>query len=87
MFQLKITCDCQDQLCEHTQSKLAEIIQLAYDEGYDSGWTDAFKLLHEGLIARDVPGADKLKAPPPPPRKANRAVYTDSKKDRNQLDN
>lgn len=80
MFKLELSCECDVQICDHTTDMLSELIQAAFDEGFDHGWREAFEMLHQGLVERKFEGAEKLKAPPPPPRKAKKARFHDSKR-------
>ena len=71
-IELRLECECPD-ICDHAVEKLSEIIQEAFDYGYDEGWTESFKGLREMFIENGLPGAEDLAIPKPPPRTTKRA--------------
>lgn len=72
-LQLSIKCGCFE-LCDHAVADIAELIQDAFDSGYDEGWTDSLQGLRNMMVNEGVPGAEDLIVPPPPGRKASSAI-------------
>lgn len=67
-LKLELTCDCDMQMCDHTVEKVADLLQEAYDSGYESGWDEALNGLRLAMIEKGVAGASNLKVPAPPTR-------------------
>jgi hypothetical protein len=86
VIKFKIECKCGD-LCQHALEKISEVIQEAFDYGYDEGWEDSLTGLRDMMISNGVAGAADLSIPPPPPRKEKKSMiikdYRNPKKDYN----
>lgn len=65
---LVIDCQCKVAICDHAYEKVSDLLQSAYDDGYDEGWTDAFIAIKEGLLDLGFEKAASMSTPPPPPR-------------------
>lgn len=73
LIKLALDCSCIE-LCDHAIDKISEIVQEAFDCGYDEGWEESLSGLRDMMILNGVIGAKDLSIPPPPPRKAKKAV-------------
>lgn len=73
LIKLALDCSCIE-LCDHAIDKISEIVQEAFDCGYDEGWEESLSGLRDMMILNGVIGAKDLSIPPPPPRKATKAV-------------
>ena len=72
-LELSIKCGCIE-LCDHAVKDIAELIQDAFDSGYDEGSSDSLEGLRNMMIDQGVPGAEDLSVPPPPGRMASTAI-------------
>ena len=72
-LQLSIDCGCFD-LCDHAIESISELIQDAFDAGYDEGWSESLQGLRRMMINEGVPGAEDLIVPLPPGKKAGAAI-------------
>lgn len=70
---LRLDCECPE-LCDHAIEKISEIVQEAFDYGFDEGWSESFRGLRDMFIERGLPGAEELTIPEPPARHAKRAI-------------
>jgi hypothetical protein len=70
-FTMAIECKCPVPMCEHSEHKMTEILQDAFDEGYDDGWDAAFALLNSVLRAKGITPPSEA---PPAPKRGKRKV-------------